>query len=96
MCNLSMVKLGYNLYEEQIPLYCQSPEMLKGEKVTQSSDIYGVGVMLYRLIYGVLPCEGTTEKEVLKKMKSKDYNTSYEEGHSPFKIIVSKEINFLV
>jgi serine/threonine protein kinase len=62
MCNLAMIKLGYNMYEEQVPYALQSPEMLRGEKVTPASDIYSVGVILYRLVYGVLPCEGHTEK----------------------------------
>lgn len=96
LCNLSMIKLGYNLYEEQIPLALQSPELLRGEKATQASDVYSVGVILYRLVYGVLPFEGSTEKEVLKKVKGHDYNTSYEEGHSPFKIVVSKEVHYLI
>jgi serine/threonine protein kinase len=52
--------------------------MLRGEKVTPASDIYGVGVILYRLVYGVLPFEGNTEKEVLKHVKGHDFNTSYE------------------
>lgn len=55
MCNLSLIKLGYNFYEEQVPYSQQSPEMLKGEKVTPASDIFAVGVILYRLVYGVLP-----------------------------------------
>jgi serine/threonine protein kinase len=55
MCNLSLIKLGYNHYEEQIPLDQQSPEMLRGERVTPASDIFAVGVILYRLVYGVLP-----------------------------------------
>lgn len=96
LCNLSLIKLGYNLYEEQIPYALQSPEMLRGEKVTQASDIYSVGVILYRLVYGVLPFEGNTEKEVLKRVKGRDYNTSYEEGHSPFKLVVSKETHYLI
>jgi hypothetical protein len=52
--------------------------LLKGEKVTQASDIFAAGVILYRLIYGVMPFDGSTEKEVLKKIKGKDYNTSYQ------------------
>lgn len=77
MCNLSLIKLGYNFYEEQLPYSQQSPEMLKGEKVSPASDIFAVGVILYRLVYGVLPFEGSTEKEVLKRIKGRDYNTSY-------------------
>lgn len=32
--------------------------MLQGQKLTASSDIYSAGVILYRLIYGVLPFSG--------------------------------------
>ena len=62
MCNLSMIKLGYNMYEEQVTYALQSPEQLRGEKVTPASDIYSLGVILYRLVYGVLPYDGLTEK----------------------------------
>lgn len=41
------------------PLY-MSPEQLKGQKVTGASDIYSLGVTLYKLVCGGAPYEGET------------------------------------
>lgn len=41
------------------PLY-MSPEQLKGQKVTGASDIYSLGVTLYKLISGETPYRGDT------------------------------------
>ncbi|MGM0769116.1 MAG: protein kinase domain-containing protein [Pseudomonadota bacterium] len=41
------------------PLY-MSPEQLKGQKVTGASDIYSLGITLYRLVSGETPYQGDT------------------------------------
>lgn len=41
------------------PLY-MSPEQLKGQKVTGASDIYSLGVTLYKLVSGQTPYQGDT------------------------------------
>ena len=41
------------------PLY-MSPEQLKGQKVTSASDIYSLGVTLYKLVTGETPYQGDT------------------------------------
>ncbi|WP_166264588.1 serine/threonine-protein kinase [Marinobacter caseinilyticus] len=41
------------------PLY-MSPEQLKGQKVTGASDIYSLGVTLYKLVSGETPYNGDT------------------------------------
>ena len=90
MWHSAMIKLGFYVYEEQVPASCRSPEVLKGKKPTQASDIYCLGVILYRMLYGVFPFNGHSEKEVLSNIKGKDFNESYKEGHSPFGLIISK------
>ncbi|MBD3640242.1 MAG: serine/threonine protein kinase [Marinobacter sp.] len=41
------------------PLY-MSPEQLKGQKVTGASDVYSLGVTLYKLVTGETPFQGDT------------------------------------
>ena len=46
------------------PLH-MSPEQIRGEKATQQSDIYSVGVTLYELIAGRPPLKGNTTYELM-------------------------------
>ena len=96
MCHSAIIKLGYYVYEEQMPLLCRAPEVLQGKEPTSASDVYGLGVILYRMVYGVLPFTGGSEKELLKQIKEKEYNEEYKEGHSPFGLIVSKDMSYLL
>jgi serine/threonine protein kinase len=41
------------------PAY-MSPEQLRGEKITHQTDIYSLGVTMFRLLTGRMPFEGTT------------------------------------
>ncbi|MBI5517998.1 MAG: serine/threonine protein kinase [Deltaproteobacteria bacterium] len=45
--------------------YYMSPEQCTGRGVGPSSDIYAAGVMLYELLTGLLPFEGTSVAEVM-------------------------------
>ncbi len=49
-----------------------SPEQLKGERGTESSDIYAVGVMLYEMLCGHVPFEGENVFAVMNQHVSQD------------------------
>lgn len=44
-----------------------SPEQAQGKPATQASDIYAIGVVLYEMVTGQVPFEGTTPEEVILK-----------------------------
>ncbi len=45
------------------PLY-MAPEVLRGEPATVQADIYGLGVLLFHLVTGSYPVQGTTLREL--------------------------------
>ncbi len=53
------------------PAY-MAPEVAAGGDATTASDVYSLGAMLYAVLTGKAPVEGTTPKEVLEKIRSAD------------------------
>ena len=43
---------------------CMAPETLRGERATPASDLYSLGVLLYRLVTASYPYEGRTAQEI--------------------------------
>ena len=46
-------------------LHYMSPEQITGGRATAQSDIYSFGVTLFELVTGKLPCNGTTNYEIM-------------------------------
>ena len=45
--------------------YFMSPEAAQGKRIDEKSDVYALGVCLYRMLTGALPFTGSTVKEIL-------------------------------
>jgi serine/threonine protein kinase len=46
-----------------------APEVLKGEKYTEKSDLWSLGVLIYFLYFNKFPFEGKTKEEILNKIQ---------------------------
>lgn len=90
----SLVRLGWNLYEGQVPLKSQSPEVLREERPTYASDIFSLGTILYKLLFGCDPFEGETDDQLLSSIKSKKFKKT--PTVSPFDIEISKDAFYLL
>jgi serine/threonine-protein kinase len=47
------------------PVYL-APEIFKGRRASPQSDLYSLGVLLYRLVSGAFPIEGETLRDIAR------------------------------
>lgn len=52
---------------QPIPLQYKAPEFFHSHLVTPKSDVWSLGIMLYRFVFGKLPFEAQKEKDYLKE-----------------------------
>jgi serine/threonine protein kinase len=67
--------LGHLIVQSDLPLEYWSPERIQEKQLTFQSDIYSLGVMLYKMLYGTFPFKATDPSELLKKIKGKKFET---------------------
>lgn len=58
--------------------YYMAPEVLEGNYGTKA-DIWSLGVLLYTLVSGYLPFQGTSSADVFRKIKEADYHFNHPE-----------------
>ena len=51
------------------PMY-MAPEQARGDAVDQRADVYALGALLYKVLCGAAPYEGTTSREVLDQVRT--------------------------
>lgn len=52
------------------PMY-MAPECLTGDKYDISADVYSLGVVLYEMLFGFYPFQGSNIPELIKEIRSK-------------------------
>ena len=55
VCNYALLKLGHLTLQNEYPLEYWSPERLQDKQLSFQSDIYSLGVILYKMLYGTFP-----------------------------------------
>eukprot|EP00347_Sterkiella_histriomuscorum_P014723 403359794 len=83
---ISIADFGFALYQDEefmkkqrcgTPGYV-APEILRGSKYCEKSDIFSIGAILYTIVTGQTLIKGSTFNEVIKKTISVDYNLKAE------------------
>ena len=82
-------KTAFTFLGAMTPEYA-SPEQLKGEPVSTATDIYSLGIILYKILTGRRPFDpqGKTNDEILKAVTAE--SPPPPSGASPFKFQISR------
>lgn len=73
-----------------------APEFKLDSKRTQKGDIFAMGVILYKLLFGVYPFDGANDTQLNRNIKEGAYHEgSVVESDMPLQIIVSSHIRKL-
>lgn len=88
MCNYGLLKLGHLVVSSDYQIEYWSPERLQEKQITFQSDIYSLGVMLYKMLYGTFPFKASDSSEMIKKIKGKKFENL--DTKSPLDIVISR------
>ncbi|EGR28226.1 hypothetical protein IMG5_181550 [Ichthyophthirius multifiliis] len=70
--HLKLLDIGFD-HIQQNPFYIP-PEIFQKSKYDQSCDIWSLGIIMYLLIYGQVPFNGNSDKDVYNQILSGKYN----------------------
>ena len=65
ICSKRLISLSQNC----IDIY-MAPEILSGGEYNYKCDLWSIGIIIYRLIFGNMPYKGETENEILNNINN--------------------------
>jgi len=73
-------------YDELGTARYTSPELLEGDGYNEMVDVWGIGIILFMLLTGKYPFDGSKRKSIFRRIRKKNidyskYNLQYEEIH---------------
>lgn len=69
-----------------------SPEQINFERITQKTDMWSIGVIIYMLLSGLLPFGGDTDQETMDEVKNEEIDFEFEE----FDFVGEEAINLCI
>lgn len=85
LCGIQSRDDGY-FYDEVGTARYTAPELLEKEGYNESVDVWGIGIILFMLLTGRYPFDGSKRKSIFRRIRNKHvdysrYNLSKEEVH---------------
>ena len=69
-CSKRLISLSKNCHSHSGTVPYMSPEILNGEEYNYKCDLWSIGIIIYRLIFGNTPYKGKTENAILNNIKT--------------------------
>ena len=87
-CNINL-KLQQNNCSLIGSINYLAPETLKDDSVSEKSDIWSLGILLYEMLHGFIPFQSQTSKDLLRSILKRGYTISTQISNSAKQLISS-------